>query len=157
SEIAAATVPDMGKVSAAKIDELAARLTKLEAAEAASARQAPPPDTAKLDDLTARVSRLESAPPPANSPATDTGELKELGTRIAAVEPAVKPIAGQLTEIERQGSVNAKAAQDASSRAETVAKAMADVRQVGADQEKSQQGTKTQVAGLVDRLGSLET
>jgi len=157
AEIAAATVPDMGKVSAAKIDELAARLTKLEAAEAASAPQAAPPDAAKLDDLTARVSRLESAPPPASSAAADTGELKGLGTRIAAVETAVKPIAGQLTEIERQGSANAKAAQDASSRADTVAKAMADVQKTGVDQEKSQQGTRTEVAGLVGRLGSLES
>ena len=63
AEIAAATVPDMGKVSAAKIDELAARLTKLEAAEAAAARQPAAPDSAKLDELTARVSRLETAPP----------------------------------------------------------------------------------------------
>ncbi len=157
AEIAAATFPDMGKVSAAKIDELAARLTKLEAAEAAGARQSPAPDTAKLDDLTARVSKLESAPPPASSAAADTGDLKELGSRIAAVETAVKPIAEQLTEIERQGAVNAKAAQEATSRAETVAKAMADVRQVDADQEKSQQGTRTEVSGLVGRLGALET
>jgi hypothetical protein len=157
AEIAAATVPDMGKVSAAKIDELAARLTKLEAAETASARQSSGPDTAKLDDLTARVSKLESVPPPASSTAADTGELKGLGARVAAVETAVKPIAGQLTEIERQGAVNAKTAQEASSRAETVAKAMADVRQVDADQEKSQQGTRTEVAGLVGRLGALET
>jgi hypothetical protein len=157
AEIAAATVPDMGKVSAAKIDELAARLTKLEAAEAASARQSPGPDTAKLDDLTARVSKLESAPPPTSSAATNTGEVKELGARIAAIETAVKPMAGQLTEIERQGSANAKAAQEASTRADTVAKAMADVRQAGADQEKSQQGTRGDVAGIVGRLGTLET
>jgi len=157
AEIAAATVPDMGKVSAAKIDELAARLTKLEAAEAATARQSPAPDTVKLDDLAARVSKLETAPPPASSTAADTGELKELGARITAVETAVKPIAGQLTEIERQSAVNAKAAQEATSRAETVAKAMADVRQVDADQEKSQQGTRTEVASLVGRLGALET
>ncbi len=149
--------PTWARCPAAKIDELAARLTKLEAAEAASARQSPAPDSAKLDDLTARVSKLESAPPPASSTAADTGELKELGARVAAVETAVKPIAGQLTEIERQGAANAKAAQEASSRAETVAKAMADVRQVDADQEKSQQGTRTEVTGLVGRLGALET
>jgi hypothetical protein len=157
AEIAAATVPDMGKVSAAKIDELAARLAKLEVAEAANARQSPSPDAAKLDDLTTRVSRLESAPTPASSTAADTGELKELGARVAVVETAVKPIAGHLADIERQGAANAKAAQEASTRAETVAKAMADVRQVDADQEKSQQGTRTEVAGLVGRLGALET
>jgi hypothetical protein len=157
AEIAAATVPDMGKVPAAKIDELAARLTKLEAAEAASARQSPGPDSAKLDELTTRVSRLESAPPPASPTAADAEELKDLGARVTVVETAVKPIAGHLAEIERQGAANAKAAQEASTRAETVAKAMADVRQVDADQEKSQQGTRTEVAGLVGRLGALET
>src|SRR5262249_9679063 len=52
---------------------------------------------------------------------------------------------------------NAKAAQDASSRAETVAKAMAEARQADADQEKSHQGTRTEVAGLTGRLGALET
>lgn len=155
-DMGAATVPDMGKVSGAKIDELAARLAKLEAAEAASARQSPGPDTAKLDDLTARVSKLESAPPPASS-AADTGEIKELGARVAAVEAAVKPIAGQLTEIERQSSATAKAAQEASARAETVAKAMADVQKVDADQERSQQGTLTEMAGLVGLVGALET
>jgi hypothetical protein len=156
AEIAAATVPDMGKVSAAKIDELAARLTKLEAAEAASARQAPGADGAKLDELTARVSRLETAPPPATSTAGDA-KLKELDARVATVETTVKPIAGQLTGIEQQNAANAKAAQDASTRAESVAKAMADVQKVDADQEKSQQGTRTEVAGLAGRLGALET
>jgi hypothetical protein len=157
AEIAAATVPDMGKVSAAKIDELAARLTKLEAAEAASARQAPGPDSTKLDELTARVSRLETAPPPASPTAADAGEVKELGTRVAAVETAVKPIADHLTEIERGNAANAKATQEASARAETVAKAMADAREVGAEQAKSQQGTRTEVAGLAGRVGALET
>ena len=186
AEIAAATVPDMGKVSAAKIDELAARLakleaaetngarqapvadnakvddlaarlTKLEAAETAGARQAPAVDNAKLDDLATRVSRLESTPPPASPPAADAGELKELGTRVAAVETTMKPIAGHLAEIERQGTANAKATQDASSRADTVAKAMAEARQADADQEKSHQGTRTEVAGLSGRLGALET
>ena len=112
AEIAAATVPDMGKVPAAKIDELAARLAKLEAAEAATARQAANPDGAKkLDDLTSRVSRLETAPPAASP--IDPAELKELGTRIAAVETAVRPLGQHLTEIERQSADHAKAAQEA--------------------------------------------
>jgi hypothetical protein len=156
AEIAAATVPDMGKVTAAKIDELTARLTKLEAAEAASARQAPPDDT-KLDELAARMGRLESAPPATSSAGGDPGELKQLGARVAAVETAVKPITDHLTEIERQGAANATAVQEASTRAETVAKAMADVKQVDAEQEKSQQGTRTEVSSLVARLGALET
>jgi hypothetical protein len=161
AEVAAATVPDMGKVSAAKIEELAARLTKLEASEAATARQAAnasanPEGAKKLDDLTARVSHLETAPPPVPS-ATDAAEVKELGTRIAAVEAAMKPIDQHLTNIERQGADNAKAAQEANTRAETVAKAMADVQRVDADQEKSQEGTRTQVATLVGRLAAVET
>jgi hypothetical protein len=162
AEIAAATVPDMGKVSAAKIDELAARLTKLEAAEATAARQpAAAADGAKLDELTARVSRLETAPPAASpaasSPAVDPAELKELAARITALDTAVKPIAQHLTDIERQGTANAKAAQDAGARADTVAKAMADVQRVDADQEKRQQGTRTEVAAVAERLAAVET
>ena len=161
AEIAAATVPDMGKVPAAKIEELAARLAKLEAAEAAqtaaAARQPAAPDGAKLDDLTARVSRLEATPPPTSPSAADTGQLKELATRVGGVEASVKPIAQHLTEIEQQNTANAKAAQEASARAETVAKTMADVQRVGADQEKSQQGTRTEVAALVGRLATVET
>jgi hypothetical protein len=155
AEIAAATVPDMGKVPAAKIDELAARLTKLEAAEIATARRpAATSDAAKLDELTARVSRLEAVPPAASPSPADAAEL---AARIAAVETAVKPIDQHLTEIERQGTANAKAAQEANARAETVAKAMADVQRVDADQEKSQQGTRTEVAALVGRLAAVET
>jgi hypothetical protein len=157
AEIAAATVPDMGKVSAGKIDELAARLTKLEAAEAATARQPTGTDGAKLDELTARVSRLETAAPAASFTAADAPEIKDLGARIAAIETTVKPIAEHLPEIDRRSAENAKAAQEAGARAETVAQAMADVRKVGADQEKSQQGTRTEVAGLVGRLASVET
>jgi hypothetical protein len=160
AEIAAATVPDMGKVSTAKIDELAARLTKLEAAEATTASQPAGADGAKLDELTARVSRLETAAPAASSSVADTAhaaEIKDLGARIAAIETTVKPIAEHLPEVDRQSAENAKAAQEAGARAETVAQAMADVRKVGADQEKSQQGTRTEVAGLVGRLASVET
>jgi hypothetical protein len=157
AEIAAATVPGMGKVSAAKIDELAARLTKLEAAEAAAVRQPAAPDGAKLDELTARVSRLETTPPATGAPAADPAELKELTARITAIDAAVKPIAQHLTDIERQGAANAKAAQDAGARADTVAKAMADVQRVDADQEKSQQGTRTEVAAVAERLAAMET
>jgi hypothetical protein len=160
AEIAAATVPDMGKVSTAKIDELAARLTKLEAADATTASQPAGADGAKLDELTARVSRLETAAPAASSSVADTAhaaEIKDLGARIAAIETTVKPIAEHLPEVDRQSAENAKAAQEAGARAETVAQAMADVRKVGADQEKSQQGTRTEVAGLVGRLASVET
>jgi hypothetical protein len=161
AEIAAATVPDIGKVSAAKIEELATRLTKLEAAEATAARQPAAADGAKLDDLTTRVSRLETAPPAASapaasSPAVDPAELKELAARIAALDAAVKPIAQHLTEIERQGAANAKTAQDAGARAETIAKAMADVQRVDADQEKLQQGTRTEVAAVAERLAAME-
>jgi hypothetical protein len=156
AEVAAATVPDMGKVPAAKIEELAARLTKLEAAEAATARQAANPESAKkLDDLTGRVSRLEAAPPATS--AADTGQLKELAGRITGVETAVKPIAQHLTDIEQQNAANAKATQEANARAETVAKAMADVQRIDADQEKLQQGTRTEVAALVGRLATVET
>jgi hypothetical protein len=156
AEIAAATVPDMGKVPAAKIEELAARLNKLEAAEAATARQAANPDGAKkLDDLTGRVSRLETAPPATSS--ADTAQLKEVAARIVAIETAVKPIAQHLTEIEQQNAANAKAAQDANTRADTVAKAMSDVQRIDADQEKSQQGTRTEVAALVGRVATVET
>jgi hypothetical protein len=159
AEVAAATVPDMGKVPAAKIEELAARLTKLEAAEAATARQAANPDgTKKLDELTARVSHLETAPPPANpNAAADAAQLKELAARIAAIETGVKPIAEHLTDIERKSADNAKAAQEANARAETVAKAMAEVQRVDAAQEKSQEGTRTEVASLLGRLAAMET
>jgi hypothetical protein len=157
AEIAAATVPDMGKVPAAKIEELAARLAKLEAAEAAATRAPAGPDGAKLDDLTARVSRLEAAPPAASSAAADTTQIKELAARIGGIEATVKPISQHLTEIEKQGSANAKATQEANARAETVAKTMADVQRAGADQEKTQQGTRTEVAALVGRLATVET
>ncbi|MBV9970041.1 MAG: hypothetical protein JO228_08655, partial [Xanthobacteraceae bacterium] len=157
AEIAAATVPDMGKVPAAKIEELTARLAKLEAAEAASARQAPAEDGAKVDELTARVSRLEAAAPGASSTAAGAAEFKELAARVAVIETAVRPLADHLTAIERENAANAKAAQEANARAETVAKAMAEARQVDAEQERSQQGTRTEVAGLVGRVGALET
>ena len=60
AEIAAATVPDMGKVSAAKIDELAARLTKLEAAEAAGPplrRRLPTPQSSTISPRGCRSSK----------------------------------------------------------------------------------------------------
>jgi hypothetical protein len=155
AEIAAATAPDMGKVPAAKIEELAARLAKLEAAEAATAHQTAGPDGAKLDDLTARVSRLETTPPAASS--ADAAQLKELAGRIAGIEGTVKPIAQQLTDVEQKSTASAKTAQEAGARAETVAKTMAEVQRVGADQEKSQQGTRTEVAALVGRLTTMET
>jgi hypothetical protein len=61
AQVAAATVPDMGKVPAAKIEELAERLTKLESAPP----PAPAPDSGKADaeikELSARLARLETA------------------------------------------------------------------------------------------------
>ncbi len=101
AQIAAATVPDMGKVNAAKIDELAARLAKLETASAATAPENGRTDIGKIEELSARISRLESAPPPpAPEPAkadpaktdADAAEIKELSARLARVETSLSTI-----------------------------------------------------------------
>ena len=59
---AAAAVPD--NASAAKIDELSARLTRLETASAAAAPENGRTDIGRIDDLAARLSRLETTAAP---------------------------------------------------------------------------------------------
>jgi hypothetical protein len=184
AQIAAATVPDMGKVDAAKIDELAARLAKLETASAATAPENGRTDIGKIEELSARISRLESAPPPTQDPAkadTNAAEIKDLSTRLdrveasvaaipppaapdptlagrlAAVETAMKPIAERVAELDRQNADNATTVQEARERAETVAKAMADVNRADADQDKLHQSAKAEIAGLNARLDAVET
>jgi hypothetical protein len=152
AEVAAATVPDMGKVPAAKIEELAGRLTKLEAAETGRT------DNGKIGELSARVSRLESAPPAAapGSGTADAAAIKELSTRLATVEAGMKPMAERVAELDRQNGDNATAARQARERAEAVAKAMADVNRADADQDKLHQNAKAELASLNGRLDAME-
>jgi hypothetical protein len=186
AQIAAATVPDMGKVDAAKIDELAARLAKLETASAAAAPETGRTDIGRIEDLSARISRLESAPPPPPAPdpakaETDAAEIKELTARLArvetslaaipppaapdptlanrltAIEAALKPIAEHVAELDRLNADNATTVQEARERAETVAKAMADVNRADADQDKLHQSAKAEIEGLNGRLDAVET
>jgi hypothetical protein len=159
AEVAAATVPDMGKVPAAKIEELAARLTKLEAASAAPPPQAGRTDNGRIEELSARVSRLESAPPAAasGSGTADAAAIKELSTRLATVEAGMKPMAERVAELDRQNGDNATAARQARERAESVAKAMADVNRADADQDKLHQSAKAELASLNGRLDAMET
>jgi hypothetical protein len=189
---AAAAVPD--NASAAKIDELSARLTRLETASAAAAPENGRTDIGRIDDLAARLSRLETAAAatPPDSGKTDTAAIKgeinseisgeisglserlakleasiaampapvapdpALAGRLAALEAAVKPIAEHVAELDRQFGDNATAAQEARERAESVAKAMAEVSRADADQDKLHQSTKEELAGLNDRLGAFE-
>jgi hypothetical protein len=186
AQIAAATVPDMGKVNAAKIDELAARLAKLETASAATAPENGRTDIGKIEELSARISRLESAPPPPPPPDpvkadADAAALKELterlarvetsiaaipppagpdatlANRLAAIEAEMKPIAEHVAELDRQNADNATSVQETRERAEAVAKAMADVNRVDADQDKLHQSAKAEIAGLNARLDAVET
>ena len=186
AQIAAATVPDMGKVDAAKIDELAARLAKLETASAATAPENGRTDIGKIEELSARISRLESAPPPPPAPdpakaEADAAEIKELAARLArvetslaaippppapdptlanrltAIEAALKPIAEHVAELDRQNADNATTVQETRERAEAVAKAMADVNRADADQDKLHQSAKAELAGLNGRLDAVET
>lgn len=186
AQIAAATVPDMGKVDAAKIDELAARLAKLETASAAAAPENGRTDIGRIEELSARISRLESAPPPPPPPdpakaESDAAEIKDVSARLArvetsfaaipppaapdptlasrltAIEAALKPIAEHVAELDRQNADNATTVQEARERAETVAKAMADVNRADADQDKLHQSAKAEIAGLNGRLDAVET
>ena len=179
AQVAAATVPDMGKVPAAKIEELSERLAKLESApppapppdsgkaeaeikelsarlarlETASAATAPEngrTDIVKIEELSARIAKLEAAPPAA---ATDPA----LASRLAAVEAAMKPLAEHVTELDRQNGDNASAAKEARERSEAVAKAMAEVNRADADQDKKHQSAQAELAGLNSRLDAVET
>jgi hypothetical protein len=185
AEAAAAAVPD--NASAAKIDELSARLARLETASAAAAPENGRTDIGRIDDLAARLSRLETAAAaaPPDSGKTDTAAIKgeisgkidglserlakleaampapvapdpTLAGRLAALEAAVKPIAEHVADLDRQFGDNATAAQEARERAESVAKAMAEVNRADADQDKLHQSTKEELAGLNDRLGAFE-
>jgi hypothetical protein len=185
AQIAAATVPDMGKVNAAKIDELAARLAKLETASAATAPENGRTDIGKIEELSARISRLEAAPPPpATDPAkaeADAAAIKDLSARLtrveasiaaippptvpdptlanrlAAIEAEIKPIAEHVAELDRQNADNATSVQETRERAEAVAKAMADVNRADADQDKLHQSAKADIASLNARLDAVET
>jgi hypothetical protein len=185
AQIAAATVPDMGKVDAAKIDELAARLAKLETASAATAPENGRTDIDRIEELSARISRLESAPPaPPPDPAkadADAAEIKDLSARLARVEASIaaipppaapdptlanrlaaieaemKPIAEHVADLDRQNADNATSVQETRERAEAVAKAMADVNRADADQDKLHQSAKAEIAGLNARLDALDT
>jgi hypothetical protein len=158
ADVAAATVPDMGKVPAAKIEELAARLAKLEAAPAAPAPGSGRADTGKIEELSARISRLESAPPAAasDSARADAAAIKELSTRLAAVEAGMKPMAERVTALDRRSGDNATAVQAARERVESVAKAVADVSRTDADQDKLHQNAQAELAGLNGRLDAVE-
>ena len=154
----------MGKVSAAKLDELAQRLTKLEphplrpprrrlprrhrearrpggaSRQAWRLRLAPPSgtattvaDTAKVDDLAARVARLETATPAASpgtpaSPQAASADTAEIKTRIETLETSIKPLAQQFAGLEHQASDAATVAREARERAEAAAKTLADVK-----------------------------
>ena len=189
AEAAAAAVPD--NASAAKIDELSARLARLETASAAAAPENGRTDIGRIDDLAARLSRLETAAAaaPPDSGKTDTAAIKgeisgeisgkidglserlakleaampapvapdpTLAGRLAALEAAVKPIAEHVADLDRQFGDNATAAKEARERAESVAKAMAEVNRADADQDKLHQSTKEELAGLNDRLDAFE-
>src|SRR5580700_4357758 len=112
---AAAAVPD--NASAAKIDELSARLARLETASAAAAPENGRTDIGRIDDLAARLSRLETAAAaaPPDSGKTDTaaikgeisGKIDGLSERLAKLEAAmpapVAPdptLAGRLAALE---------------------------------------------------------
>lgn len=164
ADVAAATVPGMGNVPTAKLDELAARLAKLEAA--------PPPapqpvaaaaDTAKLDDLTARVQHLETAVPPAPAAAAapetasaDNAGIKALDARIAALETSISPLAKQVTDLGQQTADTATAAREARERAEAAAKSAADVKSADTDQDKQQQTAQKELAAVGTRLAAVE-
>jgi hypothetical protein len=165
---------------------LAARLAKLETASAAAAPENGRTDIGRIEELSARISRLESAPPPPPPPdpakaESDAAEIKELSarlarvetslaaipppaapdptlaSRLAAIEAALKPIAEHVAELDRQNADNATTVQEARERAETVAKAMADVNRADADQDKLHQSAKAEIAGLNGRLDAVET
>jgi hypothetical protein len=180
AQVAAATVPDLGKVPAAKIEELSERLAKLESAPP----PAPPPDSGKADaeikELSARLGRLETASAAAapENGRTDIGKIEELSARIAklesappppaatdpalasrlgAVEAQVKPLADHVADLDRQNGDNASAAKEARERSEAVAKAMADVNRADADQDKRHQSAQAELAGLNSRLDAVET
>jgi hypothetical protein len=183
AQIAAATVPDMGKVNAAKIEELTARLAKLETASAATAPENGRTDIGKIEELSERISRLESAPPPPDpaKAAADAAALKELterlarvetsiaaipppaapdpslANRLAALEAQMKPIAEHVADLDRQNADNASTVQETRERAEAVAKAMADVNRADADQDKLHENAKAEIASLNARLDALET
>jgi hypothetical protein len=186
ADVAAATVPDMGKVSAAKLEELAERLTKLENAPPPPA----PPDTTKAEDeikdLTARLGRLETlsaATAPENG-RTDVGKITELSDRIsrleaslaappppppapspdpeltgrlAALEQAMKPLSDHVAELDRQYGDNATTAKEARERSEAVAKAMAEVNRSDAEQDKRHEGTTAALGDLSRRVDAVET
>jgi hypothetical protein len=184
AEAAATTVPD--NASAAKIDELSARLVRLETASAAAAPENGRTDIGRIDDLAARISRLETAAAatPPDSGKTDTAAINAeinglserlakleasiaampapvapdptLAGRLAALEAAVKPIAEHVAELDRQFGDNATAAQEARERAESVAKAMAEVSRADADQDKLHQSTKEELAELNSRLDAFD-
>jgi hypothetical protein len=180
AEVAEATVPDMGKVSAAKVEELAARLTKLESAAAASPPETGKGDSARIEDLSGRVSRLESAPAAtdAKAGAAEIGELSarlgraeaalaalpapdasdsKLAGQLAAITTAMKPLAGQIADLEKRSGESATTAREAREHADAVAKAMADVNRADADQDKRQQNAQAEVAELKSRFGAIET
>jgi hypothetical protein len=181
-------VPD--NALAIKIDELSARLARLETASSAAAPENGRTDIGRIDDLAARISRLETAAAatPPDSGKTDTAAIKgeitgeinglserlakleasiaaipapvapdpTLAGRLAALEAAVKPIAEHMAELDRQFGDNATAAQEARERAESVAKAMAEVNRADADQDKLHQSTKQELDGLSRRLDAFD-
>jgi hypothetical protein len=182
ADVAAATVPDMGKVSAAKLEELAERLTKLE-----NAPPPPPPqDTTKTEDeikdLTARLGRLEtmSAATAPESGRTDVGKITELSDRISrleaslaapppapspdpeltsrlgAVEQAMKPLSEHVAELDHQYGDNATTAKEARERSEAVEKAMAEVNRSDAERDKRHEGTTAALGDVSRRLDAVE-
>jgi hypothetical protein len=157
----AAAAPENGRTDIGRIDDLAARLSRLETAAAQT-----PPDSGKADTaaingeiageisgLSERLAKLEASIAAMPAPVAPDPTL---AGRLAALEAAVKPIAEHVAELDRQFGDNATAAQEARERAESVAKAMAEVSRADADQDKLHQSTKEELAGLDRRLDAFE-
>ena len=182
AQVAAATVPDMGKVPAAKIEELAERLAKLESApprlhrpttarpnrqdQGAVGPACPPRDRVRGhgpgERPHRRRPRSRNCRPGSRRSSTAATHRRPRPIRrwpagSPRSRPTMKPLAEHVTELDRQNGDNASTAKEARERSEAVAKAMAEVNRADADQDKKHQSAQAELAGLNSRLDAVET
>jgi hypothetical protein len=114
-------------------------------------------ETAKLDDLSARLAKLEAVPAstPAAAPAQPAPD-PALARRIAVLEAAVTPLTARIAELERQVRDDATVARNAGERADTVAGLVDELKKGAAAPGTLQQHERSALEGLAGRIKELE-
>jgi hypothetical protein len=117
-------------------------------------------EAARLEDIAGRLARLESALQSMReaAPAAPVQSVPDpaVVNRIAALERALAPLADRIAELERRVGENTTRSRGASERVDAVAGVVDEMKRSGVDQKSLAQSERSTLEGFGDRLKALE-